>query len=129
EAPVLCCAYREMPLLWECMPCRRPGAYSRRRTGTATKGPFMKPTPKQRIWMYEGMWKSRRFDDAVFQAYWEGKKPVFHMGKGPLPGEMHQSFGQEPAAVGVIAHLGPDDAVGAGHRPHHVAIARGVNLK
>jgi acetoin:2,6-dichlorophenolindophenol oxidoreductase subunit alpha len=89
----------------------------------------MKPTPKQRIWMYETMLKSRRFDDAVFAAYWEGKKPVFHMGKGPLPGEMHQSFGQEPTAVGVCAQLGPDDAVGAGHRPHHVAIARGVNLK
>jgi acetoin:2,6-dichlorophenolindophenol oxidoreductase subunit alpha len=88
----------------------------------------MKPTPKQRVWMYEAMLKSRRFDDAVFAAYWEGKKPVFHMGKGPLPGEMHQSFGQEPTAVGVCAHLGPDDAVGAGHRPHHVAIARGVNL-
>jgi TPP-dependent pyruvate/acetoin dehydrogenase alpha subunit len=89
----------------------------------------MKPTPKQRIWMYEAMLKSRLFDDALFVAYWEGKKPVFHMGKGPLPGEMHQSFGQEPTAVGVCAHLGPDDAVGAGHRPHHVAIARGVNLK
>jgi acetoin:2,6-dichlorophenolindophenol oxidoreductase subunit alpha len=88
-----------------------------------------KPTPQQRLWMYEMMLKSRRFDDAVFEAYWEGKKPVFHMGKGPLPGEMHQSFGQEPTAVGVCAHLGPDDAVGAGHRPHHVAIARGVNLK
>ena len=48
----------------------------------------MKPTPKQRIWMYEMMLKSRLFDDAVFEAYWEGKKPVFHMGKGPLPGEM-----------------------------------------
>ena len=89
----------------------------------------MKPTPQQRIWMYATMLKSRLFDDAVFEAYWEGKKPVFHMGKGPLPGEMHQSFGQEPTAVGVLAHLGPDDAVGAGHRPHHVAIARGVNLK
>ena len=89
----------------------------------------MKATAKQRIWMYEHMLKSRLFDDAVFNAYWEGKKPIFHMGKGPLPGEMHQSFGQEPTAVGVCAHLGSDDAVGAGHRPHHVAIARGVNLK
>lgn len=89
----------------------------------------MKPTPKQRIWMYEHMLKSRLFDDHLFNAYWEGKKPIFHMGKGPLPGEMHQSFGQEPTAVGVCAHLGKDDAVGAGHRPHHVAIARGVNLK
>ncbi len=50
------------------------------------------------------------------------------MGKGPLPGEMHQSFGQEPCAVGVCAHLGKDDAVGAGHRPHHVAVAHGVDL-
>ena len=89
----------------------------------------MRPTPQQRIWMYETMLRSRRFDEAVFEAYWEGKRPVFHMGKGPLPGEMHQSFGQEPTAAGVCAHLGPDDAVGASHRPHHVAIARGVDLK
>jgi acetoin:2,6-dichlorophenolindophenol oxidoreductase subunit alpha len=89
----------------------------------------MKPTAKQRIWMYETMLKSRKLDEAVFEAYWEGKKPIFHMGKGPLPGEMHQSFGQEPAAVGVCAHLGADDAVGGNHRPHHTAIARGVNLK
>jgi TPP-dependent pyruvate/acetoin dehydrogenase alpha subunit len=89
----------------------------------------MKPTPKQRLWMYEAMYRSRRLDDAVLAAYMEGKTPVFHMGKGPLPGEMHQSFGQEPCAAGVCVHLGADDAVGAGHRPHHVAIARGVNLK
>src|ERR1700731_4083267 len=89
----------------------------------------MKPTPKQRIWMYEMMLKSGLFDDAVFEAYWEGKKPVFHMGKGPLPGEMHQSFGQEPTAVGVLAHLVPADAVCPGHWPHHAAIARGVTLK
>jgi pyruvate dehydrogenase E1 component alpha subunit len=89
----------------------------------------MKPTPEQRLWMYEAMYRSRRLDDAVLAAYMEGKTPVFHMGKGPLPGEMHQSFGQEPCAAGVCVHLGADDAVGAGHRPHHVAIARGVNLK
>jgi pyruvate dehydrogenase E1 component alpha subunit len=89
----------------------------------------MKPTPEQRLWMYEAMYRSRRLDDAVLAAYMEGKTPVFHMGKGPLPGEMHQSFGQEPCAAGVCVHLDADDAVGAGHRPHHVAIARGVNLK
>src|SRR5215475_9929628 len=89
----------------------------------------MKPTPKQRIWMYETMLKSRLFDDHLFNAYWEGKKPVFNMGAGPLPGEMHQSFGQEPTAVGVCVHLGADDAVGGNHRPHHVSIARGVDLK
>jgi len=81
-----------------------------------------------RKWMYERMIESRYFDDAIFAAYFEGKTPVFNMAKGPVPGEMHQSFGQEPCAVGVLAHLGPDDVVGAAHRPHHVAIARGVNL-
>jgi TPP-dependent pyruvate/acetoin dehydrogenase alpha subunit len=89
----------------------------------------MKPTAPQRIWMYESMYRSRRFDELIFEAYWEGKRPIFNMGKGPLPGEMHQSFGQEPTAVGVCAHLTHDDAVGASHRPHHVAIARGLPLK
>jgi len=51
----------------------------------------MKPTPDQRLWMYEAMYRSRRLDDAVLAAYLEGKTPVFHMGNGPLPGEMHQS--------------------------------------
>lgn len=91
--------------------------------------PHMNPTAQQRIWMYEKMLASRRLDEAVLEAYWEGKKPVFNMGKGPLPGEMHQSFGQEPTAVGVSAHLGACDAVGGSHRPHHLAVARGVDLK
>jgi pyruvate dehydrogenase E1 component alpha subunit len=89
----------------------------------------MPPNPKQRLWMYERMLASRYLDEAVFAAYFEGKSPVFNMAKGPVPGEMHQSFGQEPCAVGVLAHLGADDAVGAAHRPHHVAVARGVDLK
>jgi hypothetical protein len=71
----------------------------------------VKPTAKQRIWMYEAMFRSRRLDEQVFEAYWDGEKPVFHMGKGPLPGEMRQSFGQEPTAVGVCAHLGADGAI------------------
>lgn len=89
----------------------------------------MNPSARQRLSMYEAMYKSRRFDELIFEAYWEGKRPIFNMGKGPLPGEMHQSFGQEPTAAGVCIHLGPDDAVGASHRPHHVAIARGLPLK
>jgi pyruvate dehydrogenase E1 component alpha subunit len=92
-------------------------------------GEWMRPEPKQRLWMYEAMFRSRQLDTAVLAAYREGKTPVFHMGKGPLPGEMHQSFGQEPCAAAVCVHLGPDDAVAAGHRPHHVAVARGVNLQ
>jgi len=88
----------------------------------------MAPNQSVQRRMYELMLESRYFDEAIFAAYFEGKTPVFNMAKGPVPGEMHQSFGQEPCAVGVVAHLGPEDVVGAAHRPHHVAIARGVNL-
>jgi TPP-dependent pyruvate/acetoin dehydrogenase alpha subunit len=42
---------------------------------------------------------------------------------------MHLAAGQEPVAVGVMAHVRPDDAVTAPHRPHHLAIAKGVDLR
>lgn len=72
---------------------------------------------------------SRLYEDALELAYWEGKRPVFNMANGPVPGEMHLSKGQEPCAVGVCEHLGEADVVSATHRPHHVAIAKGVDLK
>ena len=50
------------------------------------------------------------------------------MANGPIPGEMHLSNGQEPCAVGVCAHLDAADFVTATHRPHHIAIAKGVDL-
>lgn len=81
-----------------------------------------------RLWMYSTMVKSRYFEASIKPAYLEGKKPIFNMAKGPIPGEMHLSDGQEPCAVGVCAHLRPGDTVTATHRPHHVAIAKGVNL-
>ena len=82
----------------------------------------------QRLWMYATMVKSRHFEGLIKPAYFEGKTPVFNMAKGPLPGEMHLSDGQEPCAVGVCAHLRPGDTVTATHRPHHIAIAKGVDL-
>jgi pyruvate dehydrogenase E1 component alpha subunit len=78
--------------------------------------------------MFENMVTSRRFEEAVKRAYLEGKQPLFNMAKGPIPGEMHLSNGQEPCAVGVCAHLTPADTVTSTHRPHHVAIAKGVDL-
>lgn len=81
-----------------------------------------------RLWMYEQMVKSRHFEDLIKPAYLEGKKPLFNMAKGPIPGEMHLSDGQEPCAVGVCAHLRRSDTVTATHRPHHIAIAKGVDL-
>jgi TPP-dependent pyruvate/acetoin dehydrogenase alpha subunit len=88
----------------------------------------MKPIPEIRLWMYAQMFKSRHFEDSIKAAYLEGKQPLFNMAKGPIPGEMHLSSGQEPCAVGVCAHLRADDTVTATHRPHHIAIAKGVDL-
>ncbi len=89
----------------------------------------MQPTREQKLWMYEKMVVSRRFEEAIAAIYFEGKKPVFNMANGPIPGEMHLSDGQEPCAVGVCAHLEAHDIVTATHRPHHQAIAKGVDLK
>lgn len=89
----------------------------------------MLPTPEQKKWMYEYMMISRFFEEEMERIYMEGKTPVFNMAEGPIPGEMHLSNGQEPVAVGVCAHLRPDDVATATHRPHHQAIAKGVDLK
>lgn len=80
-------------------------------------------------WMYEQMVKIRYYEDQMVEAYTEGKTPVFNIGAGPVPGEMHLATGQEPAAVGICVHLTKDDTVTAPHRPHHHAIAKGVDLK
>ncbi len=88
----------------------------------------MTPTREQKIWMYEQMLVSRYLEESIEKIYMEGKTPAFNMGAGPIPGEMHLSKGQEPCAVGVCAHLTPADIVTSTHRPHHVAIAKGVDL-
>ncbi|MFG6160207.1 thiamine pyrophosphate-dependent dehydrogenase E1 component subunit alpha [Halomonas sp. 1390] len=88
----------------------------------------MQPTNDQRLWMYRQMVTSRHLEERIETIYMEGKTPVFNMAKGPIPGEMHLSNGQEPCAVGVCAHLGAEDVVVATHRPHHIAVAKGVDL-
>ena len=82
-----------------------------------------------KLWMYKAMFLSRRFVETIEKIYLEGKTPAFNMANGPIPGEMHLSNGQEPVAVGVCAHLNAEDVVTATHRPHHQAIAKGVDLK
>src|SRR5690349_3669033 len=89
----------------------------------------MRPDASTQLMMYFNMVKSRAFEQAIKPAYFEGKQPVFNMANGPVPGEMHLSDGQEPCAVGVCAHLRAEDTVTATHRPHHIAIAKGVNLE
>ncbi|SEP62985.1 thiamine pyrophosphate-dependent dehydrogenase E1 component subunit alpha [Thalassovita taeanensis] len=87
------------------------------------------PSKSQVLWMYEVMEKARYYEDTMAAVYMEGKSPKFDIGAGTVPGEMHLAAGQEPCAAGVCVHLRPDDAVTATHRPHHVAIAKGVDLK
>ena len=79
--------------------------------------------------MYSTMVKIRYFEERLREIYLEGKQPVFDIAAGPLPGEMHLAAGQEPVAVGVMPHLKAGDAITATHRPHHVAIAQGMDLK
>jgi acetoin:2,6-dichlorophenolindophenol oxidoreductase subunit alpha len=87
------------------------------------------PTAEQKIWMYRHMLLSRAYENTLQTIYMEGKTPVFNMAHGTIPGEMHLSQGQEPCAVGVCAHLTAADSITATHRPHHIAIAKGVDLK
>jgi TPP-dependent pyruvate/acetoin dehydrogenase alpha subunit len=82
---------------------------------------------EKKKWMYKMMVKSRYFEDTMVEVYTEGKK-IFNIGAGTVPGEMHLSSGQEPAAVGIMAHLHENDTVTSPHRPHHHAIAKGVDL-
>lgn len=79
--------------------------------------------------MHRQMVRIRLFEETVQQVYLEGKTPAFDIAAGPVPGEMHLAAGQEPVAVGVCAHLRPSDAVTATHRPHHIALAHGMDMK
>ncbi|WP_217996884.1 thiamine pyrophosphate-dependent dehydrogenase E1 component subunit alpha [Nocardioides jensenii] len=79
--------------------------------------------------LFDQMVLIRTYEEAVLREYHADKKPAFDIGAGLIPGEMHLSAGQEPVAAGVCAHLTTDDAVTATHRPHHFAIAHGVDLQ
>ena len=78
--------------------------------------------------MYETMVKIRRFEERIRELYFADKLPAFDIAAGLIPGEMHLAAGQEPVAVGMRPHLKAGDAITATHRPHHLAIAQGVDL-
>jgi len=79
--------------------------------------------------LHHQMVRIRVFEETLQKIYFEGKTPAFDIAAGPIPGEMHLAAGQEPVAAGVCAHLRPSDAVTATHRPHHVALAHGMDMK
>ncbi len=53
-------------------------------------------------------------------------EPLFK--DGSVPGGAHQAVGQEAVAVGAIRALDPADIVASGHRPHHHALAKGMDV-
>ena len=79
--------------------------------------------------MYSEMVTARQYEERLVEEYLEGKQPAFDISAGPIPGELHLAAGHEASGVGVCAHLRDDDTVTAPHRPHHVAIAKGVDLE
>jgi len=85
--------------------------------------------PAVRVGLYETMVLSRTYEEAILREYHADKGPGFDIGKGLIPGEMHLSAGQEPVAAGICAHLTAEDAITATHRPHHLAVAHGVDLR
>ncbi len=81
-----------------------------------------------RLAMYQQMVRIRQYESRIMQEYHADKSPAWDIGAGLIPGEMHLAAGQEPAAVGVCAHLKKGDAITAPHRPHHFALAHGVDM-
>ena len=79
--------------------------------------------------MYENMVTARHYEERLQEEYLEGKQPTFDISAGPIPGELHLAARHEASGAGVCIHLRDDDTVTAPHRPHHVAIAKGVDLK
>ena len=79
--------------------------------------------------MFEDMVTARYYEERLQEEYMEGKQPAFDISAGPIPGELHLAAGHEASGAGVCAHLRDDDTVTAPHRPHHIAIAKGVDLK
>ncbi|MFC6823630.1 thiamine pyrophosphate-dependent dehydrogenase E1 component subunit alpha [Halopelagius fulvigenes] len=79
--------------------------------------------------MFSDMVTARYYEEQLQEEYLEGKQPAFDISAGPIPGELHLASGHEASAAGVCQHLRPEDTVTAPHRPHHVAIAKGVDLE
>lgn len=83
----------------------------------------------QRLGFYRQMVRIRTYEETIRAAYHADKAPAWDIGAGLIPGEMHLAAGQEPVAVGLCAHLEDSDAITGPHRPHHLALAKGVDMK
>jgi 2-oxoisovalerate dehydrogenase E1 component len=73
-------------------------------------------TTDQALWLLREMLRIRRVEEALARSY----------AQGLIPGACHTYVGQEAIAVGVCAHLRPDDVVFSTHRGHGHALAKGA---
>jgi len=70
------------------------------------------------LWsLYELMFKSRLFEEAIAQLWQEGR----------ISGEMHLGTGEEAIVAGVVAHLHEGDAMALDHRCSAALLMRGVD--
>lgn len=84
---------------------------------------------QMRLDFYKEMVRIRTYESLLQRDYHADKSPAWDIGAGLIPGEMHLAAGQEPVAVGLCANLVQGDAITAPHRPHHLALAKGVDMK
>jgi len=87
------------------------------------------PSEQQLRHLYDVMTTARYYEERLQEEYKEGKEPVWDISAGPIPGELHLAAGQEAAPAGVCIHLRDGDTVTAPHRHHHIAIAKGLELR
>ncbi len=73
--------------------------------------------------MLRTMHTIRRFELKAQHLFEEG------LARGEFLGALHSYEGQEAVAVGVCAHLRPEDAVLSSHRGHGHAIAKGADIR
>lgn len=68
---------------------------------------------------YEVMYRTRRFEEDVFEFY----------KRGLMPGLAHLYLGEEAIATGVCAALRDSDYIGSTHRGHGHLVARGADVR
>jgi pyruvate dehydrogenase E1 component alpha subunit len=115
---------------------------------TQAPGPALADRPEgdaergRRLEIYACMLRIRRFELALADLFQDMRRRIAAAGgdrlrvfddpvasaEAELQGNLESAVGQEPVAAGVL-HLRADDYLGATHRSHHVALAKGVALR
>jgi len=78
----------------------------------------MKLTKKEKIELYEHMYRIRSFEEQC----------ILLSRKGLIGGSLHLYIGEEAVAAGAISVLRPDDYIASTHRGHGHCIAKGANM-